>query len=149
VGLPAGLPFGGVTGVADGAVPCAGYAWRALCRGTDPGGGAVTTWARSRYNDDLLGIGLRQDGSVGLLPPAAEGSHGSWVLGGEHWLTDPQHPPSSGRRWCPGLLRNSDYTSDPEWDVAVAMAAGLVAPGQLSAGRAQRNGAALAERARR
>jgi len=32
------------------------------------------------------------------------------------------------RRWAPGVLRHSDYLVDPEWDHAVAIAAGLARP---------------------
>ncbi|HEY2725118.1 MAG TPA: hypothetical protein VGI84_10570 [Pseudonocardiaceae bacterium] len=102
-----------------------GGRWRALCRGTDTGGGAVTTWSRSRYGEDLLGLGLRPDGSVGPLDAAIAGRHGGWVLGADHWLTDPLPTPPAGRRWHPGLLRDADYAADPEWDAAVAVAAGL------------------------
>jgi hypothetical protein len=49
------------------------------------------------------------------------------VLGGDHWLPDPQRGPFQGRRWAPGVNRHADYTSDPEWDRAVAIAAGLEA----------------------
>ena len=47
------------------------------------------------------------------------------MLGGDHWLPDPQRGPFPGRRWAPGVNRHADYTSDPEWDRAIAIAAGL------------------------
>jgi Lipase (class 3) len=94
--------------------------WRALCRGTDPLGGAVTTWGRQMFHGQLLGVGFD-----GPLPPAVRSPHGAYVLGGDHWLPDPQHGPIPGRRWRPGVLQHRDYTSDPEWDRAVALAAGL------------------------
>ncbi|MFE2755588.1 hypothetical protein ACFXGA_26655 [Actinosynnema sp. NPDC059335] len=99
--------------------------WRALCRGTDPLGGAVTTWNRQVFDGMLLGAGFRADGTSGALPPASRGPTGALVLGGDHWLPDPQRGPFPGRRWAPGVNRHADYTSDPEWDRAIAIAAGL------------------------
>ncbi|MFD1151878.1 hypothetical protein ACFQ3T_32475, partial [Saccharothrix hoggarensis] len=99
--------------------------WRALCRGTDPLGGAVMTWNRQVFDGMLLGTGFRPDGTSGALPPALRGPTGALVLGGDHWLPDPQRGPFPGRRWAPGVNRHADYTSDPEWDRAVAIAAGL------------------------
>ncbi|GAA4862187.1 hypothetical protein [Saccharopolyspora cebuensis] len=101
--------------------------WRALCRGTDPIGGAVSTWNRQVYGGTLIGVGFRE-GSEGPLPPATRGPTGALVLGGDHWLPDPQRGPFACRRWVPGVLGHSDYTGDPEWDRAVAMAAGLESP---------------------
>ncbi|MGZ3142447.1 hypothetical protein ACVDFE_10715 [Lentzea chajnantorensis] len=100
--------------------------WRALCRGTDPLGGAVTTWRRQVFDGMLLGAGYREDGSEGALAPALRGPTGALVLGGDHWLPDPQRGPFPGRRWRSGVSAHSDYTSDPEWDRAVAIAAGLM-----------------------
>ncbi|WP_433265278.1 hypothetical protein ACQPZF_37465 [Actinosynnema sp. CS-041913] len=99
--------------------------WRALCRGTDPLGGAVTTWHRQVFDGMLLGTGFLPDGTSGALPPALRGPTGALVLGGDHWLPDPQRGPFPGRRWAAGVNRHADYTSDPEWDRAVAIAAGL------------------------
>ncbi|WP_186763518.1 hypothetical protein [Lentzea tibetensis] len=99
--------------------------WRSLCRGTDPLGGAVMTWQRQVYDGMLLGVGYRPDGSEGALSPALRGPTGALVLGGDHWLPDPQRGPFPGRRWASGVRAHSDYTSDPEWDRAVAIAAGL------------------------
>ncbi|GAA1351566.1 hypothetical protein GCM10009660_49440 [Catellatospora bangladeshensis] len=99
--------------------------WRALCRGTDPLGGAVTTWDRQVFDGMLLGVGFLPDGTCGALPPALRGPTGALVLGGDHWLPDPQRGPFPGRRWAAGVNRHADYTSDPEWDRAVAIAAGL------------------------
>jgi len=97
-----------------------GGRWRAMCRGTDAIGGGVTTWDRQSFDGQLLGTGFE-----GALPAAEHGEHGALVLGGDHWLPDPQHGPIAGRRWRPGILRHNDYTSDPEWDRAIAAAAGL------------------------
>ncbi|GAB3684627.1 hypothetical protein [Saccharopolyspora tripterygii] len=105
-----------------------GHRWRSLCRGTDPLGGAVTTWNRQVYNGMLIGVGMRSDGTEGPLPAATRGPTGALVLGGDHWLPDPQRGPFSCRRWVPGVLGHSDYSGDPEWDRAVAMAAGLERP---------------------
>lgn len=105
-----------------------GGRWRSLCRGTDPIGGAVTTWNRQVYDGMLIGVGFRPDGTEGPLPAAVRGPTGALVLGGDHWLPDPQRGPFSDRRWVPGVLGHTDYRGDPEWDRAVAMAAGLEAP---------------------
>ncbi|MGW5052895.1 hypothetical protein [Actinokineospora sp. NPDC004072] len=102
-----------------------GTRWRALCRGTDPMGGAVLTWNRMAVDGRLLGTGLRPDGTVGPLPAATRSPTGALVLGGDHWLPDPMHGPFTGRRWCPGVQAGKNYTADPEWDRAVALAAGL------------------------
>ncbi|WP_154814938.1 hypothetical protein [Actinophytocola xinjiangensis] len=102
-----------------------GTRWRALCRGTDPLGGAVTTWEQGVYDRTLLGLGLRPDGTTGPLPEATRAPHGALVLGLDHWLPDPAPSPLAGRRWTPGLQRHANYTADPEWDRAVALAAGL------------------------
>ncbi|WP_179535873.1 hypothetical protein [Actinopolyspora biskrensis] len=102
--------------------------WRSLCRGTDPLGGAVTTWSRQVYDGKLLGVGFRADGAEGPLPPAARGPTGALVLGSDHWLPDPQRGPFEHRRWLAGLLRHTEYSGDPEWDRAVSMAAGLETP---------------------
>ncbi|WP_301304466.1 hypothetical protein [Streptoalloteichus tenebrarius] len=102
--------------------------WRSLCRGTDPLGGAVSTWSRQVYGGKLLGVGFRQDGAEGPLPSAVRSDTGALVLGGDHWLPDPQSTPVDGRRWTPGVLGHSDYYADPEWDRAIAMAAGLERP---------------------
>ncbi|MBB5955169.1 hypothetical protein FHS29_001739 [Saccharothrix tamanrassetensis] len=99
--------------------------WRALCRGTDPLGGAVTTWGRQVFDGMLLGTGFLPNGTTGALPPALRGPTGALVLGGDHWLPDPQRGPFPGRRWAAGVNRHADYTSDPEWDRAIAIAAGL------------------------
>ena len=105
-----------------------GGRWRSLCRGTDALGGAVTTWDRQVYDGMLLGVGFRTDGSSGALPAAVRGPTGALVLGGDHWLPDPQRGPFPGRRWRAGVLGHADYYSDPEWDRAIAMAAGVEPP---------------------
>lgn len=102
-----------------------GTRWRALCRGTDPIGGAVTTWRRQVCDGRLLGIGFRPDGTAGPLPAAGRTPSGALVLGLDHWLPDPMTGPFSGRRWNPGVQGHRDYTADPEWDRAIALAAGL------------------------
>lgn len=103
--------------------------WRGLCRGTDSFGGGVTTWRHQVVAGQLLGIGYLPEGGIGPLPAAVNGVAGSLVLGGDHWLPDPIAPPENGHRWAAGVLRHTDYLADPEWDRAVAMAAGLEAPG--------------------
>lgn len=103
--------------------------WRGLCRGTDPFGGGVTTWRHQVVDGKLLGIGYLPEGGVGPLPVAVPSPSGALVLGGDHWLPDPLPPHENGRRWAAGVLRHTDYLVDPEWDRAVAMAAGLERPG--------------------
>ena len=105
-----------------------GGRWRSLCRGTDPLGGAVGTWGRQVYDGMLLGVGFRPDGTQGPLSAATRGPTGALVLGGDHWLPDPQRGPFSFRRWSPGVRGHTEYSDDPEWDRAVAMAAGLEIP---------------------
>lgn len=122
--FPAVVPHSSLESLAGG---LAGR-WRSLCRGTDALGGAVMTWNRQVYDGMLLGTGFRPDGTSGALPPALRGPTGALVLGGDHWLPDPQRGPFPGRRWAPGVNRHADYTSDPEWDRAVAIAAGLETP---------------------
>ena len=102
-----------------------GGRWRALCRGTDPLGGSVTTWRHQVFDGKLLGLGFRADGTDGPLPPAIRSPYGALVLGGDHWLPDPRPEPLTGRRWAAGVLAHQDYACDPEWDRAVAMAVGL------------------------
>lgn len=99
--------------------------WRALCRGTDPIGGGVTTWRRQAFEGTLLGVGFRPDGTSGALAAATTDPGGALVLGGDHWLPDPARGPVEGRRWRAGILGHRDYQADPEWDRAVAIAAGL------------------------
>jgi hypothetical protein len=102
-----------------------GTRWRALCRGTDPIGGAVTSWRHQVCDGRLLGVGFRPDGTIGPLPAAYRSPSGALVLGLDHWLPDPLPGPFTGRRWTPGVQGHREYTADPEWDRAVAMAAGL------------------------
>lgn len=103
--------------------------WRGLCRGTDSFGGGVTTWRHQVVGGKLLGVGYLPEGGIGPLPVAVPGVAGALVLGGDHWLPDPVALHENGRRWAAGVLRHADYLVDPEWDRAVAMAAGLERPG--------------------
>jgi Lipase (class 3) len=102
-----------------------GGRWRALCRGTDPLGGAVTTWRRQVYDSRMIGVGFKTDGSSGPLAAAVRTDSGALVLGSDHWLPDPQLKAVPGLRWSPGVRGHRDYVTDPEWDQAVAIAAGL------------------------
>jgi hypothetical protein len=99
--------------------------WRSLCRLTDPFGGAVSTWDRQVYQNELLGVGFRPGEEPGPLSEATHGPSGALVLGGDHWLPDPAHGPVTGSRWAPGVRGHLDYSADPESDRATAMAAGL------------------------
>jgi hypothetical protein len=105
--------------------------WRSMARGTDPLGGGVTTWRRQVFDGRLIGVGFRTDGTSGALPPAVVGPTGALVLGGDHWLPDPERGPFAGRRWAAGVLGHGDYYSDPEWDRAIACAAGLESPTEV------------------
>ncbi|WP_344420549.1 hypothetical protein [Amycolatopsis minnesotensis] len=104
--------------------------WRGLARGTDIFGGGVTTWRHQVVTDKLVGVGYLPDGGIGPLPAAEPAPTGALVLGGDHWLPDPLPPSTGNRRWAAGVLRHLDYVVDPEWDRAVAMAAGLERPGK-------------------
>ncbi|HWD01292.1 MAG TPA: hypothetical protein VG674_02345 [Amycolatopsis sp.] len=101
--------------------------WRALCRGTDIFGGGVTTWRHQVSGPHLIGDGYLPTGGWGALEATADDS-GVLVLGGDHWLPDPLRAPDGRRRWAPGVLRHTEYLADPEWDQALAMAAGLGRP---------------------
>jgi hypothetical protein len=105
--------------------------WRTMARGTDPIGGGLTTWRRQVFDGKLIGVGFRTDGTSGALPAAVAGPTGALVLGGDHWLPDPERGPFAGRRWAAGVRRHMDYYSDPEWDRAVACAAGLESPTEV------------------
>ena len=109
-----------------------GGRWRGLARGTDIFGGGVTTWRHKVVDDKLLGIGFQPNGGIGPLDVATPGPTGALVLGGDHWLPDPMQNPSGTRRWAPGVLAHAEYEIDPEWDRAVAMAAGLEFPDRPS-----------------
>jgi hypothetical protein len=119
--FPAVLPLPALGGLAGEL----GTRWRSLCRGSDPLGGGVTTWEQQVCDAHLLGIGLRADGTSGPLTAASRSPSGALVLGLDHWLPDPAAGPIPGRRWTPGVQRHANYTADPEWDRAIAMAAGL------------------------
>ncbi|SEO60503.1 hypothetical protein SAMN04489732_101587 [Amycolatopsis saalfeldensis] len=121
--FPAMLPeesLAGLFGDLDGR-------WRALCRGTDIFGGGVTTWRHKVSGRHLIGDGYLPAGGSGPLETTSEPS-GVLVLGGDHWLPDPLRGPDGRTRWAPGVLKHADYVADPEWDHAVAMAAGLGRP---------------------
>ncbi|WP_040920095.1 hypothetical protein [Saccharomonospora glauca] len=105
-----------------------GGRWRGLCRGTDTFGGGATTWRHQVTDGKLIGVGYLPEGGVGPLDAAEPGPHGTLVLGGDHWLPDPASSPVTGRRWAPGVRRHADYVVEPEWDRAVAYAAGLIGP---------------------
>ncbi|HVV10904.1 hypothetical protein [Amycolatopsis sp.] len=102
--------------------------WRGLARGTDIFGGGVTTWRHKVVDGKLLGDGYRPGGGIGPLDVAQPGPTGALVLGGDHWLPDPIRTTPATRRWAAGVLGHNDYEVDPEWDRAVAMAAGLEFP---------------------
>ncbi|GAA5150587.1 membrane protein [Amycolatopsis dongchuanensis] len=104
--------------------------WRGLARGTDILGGGVTTWRQEVVDGELRGVGYLPEGGVGDLAPALSGPTGALVLGGDHWLPDPIANPAGTRRYAAGVLGHADYEVDPEWDRAVAMAAGLEFPGR-------------------
>jgi hypothetical protein len=126
--FPAVLPQGSLAalyGELDGR-------WRGLARGTDIFGGGVTTWRHKIAGGKLIGIGYLPGGAIGPLNAAEPGPTGALVLGGDHWLPDPMHHTPETRRWAAGVLGHADYEVDPEWDRAVAMAAGLEFPGSSS-----------------
>ncbi|MER6870914.1 hypothetical protein ABT279_12310, partial [Amycolatopsis sp. NPDC000673] len=101
--------------------------WRALCRGTDIFGGGVTTWRHQTSGGHLLGEGYLPEGKWGALEATPDDA-GVLILGGDHWVPDPLRAPDGRSRWAPGVLKHTEYLADPEWDNAVAMAAGLGRP---------------------
>ncbi|TNC21321.1 hypothetical protein [Amycolatopsis alkalitolerans] len=105
-----------------------GGRWRGLARGTDIFGDGVASWRQKVVDGKLLGLGFLPTGEIGALGPAMAGPTGALVLGGDHWLPDPIRNTPGTRRWAAGVLGHSDYEVDPEWDRAVAMAAGLEFP---------------------
>lgn len=102
--------------------------WRGLSRGTDLFGGGVTTWRQQVVDGKLIGDGYRVNGTTGPLPAARPQPTGALVLGGDHWLPDPIRNLPGLRRWPAGMLGHTGYEVDPEWDRAVAIAAGLEQP---------------------
>ena len=48
-----------------------------------------------------------------------------WCWGWTTGCPTPRRARHPGRRWAPGVQRHANYTADPEWDRAIAMAAGL------------------------
>lgn len=67
--FPAVVPFDSLAELSR----CLRGRWRSLCRLTDPFGGAVSTWERQVYHDELLGVGFRADGPPGPLAAATTG----------------------------------------------------------------------------
>ena len=114
-----------------------GQRWRNLSRGTDPLGGPVLTWSQSATDTTLSAMLLQPaDASeigVEVNDSGIETRSHARVIGLEHWLPDPVRPaePESvavdAVAFHLGEHRHSDYWTDPEWDVAVARAAGLTA----------------------
>ncbi|NIH87318.1 hypothetical protein [Amycolatopsis granulosa] len=131
--FPAVLPHSALTALHESL----GGRWRGLARGTDIFGGGVTTWRHRVDGGKLTGEGFLPEGGWGALPPAAQGATGALVLGGDHWLPDPVHPSPGAHRWRAGVLGQADYLVDPEWDQAVAIAAGLETPGRPAGDEAE------------
>ena len=96
--FPAVLPFSAL-GTLAGEL---GTRWRSLCRGTDPLGGAVTTWRRQVFEGSLLGVGLRADGTAGPLAAAKRGPWTPTSLGTRRWPATslPRSRSSAGSTCC-------------------------------------------------
>jgi len=109
--------------------------WRNLARGTDPLGGPVLTWSQSASDTSLSAMLLQPTDADEVGAEVNDGNvetpaHAR-VIGLEHWLPDPVRPANAdsiavgAEAFRLGEHRHSDYWTDPEWDVAVARAAGL------------------------
>jgi hypothetical protein len=101
-----GLVVAGASYADQDLVDAMGGRLRILCRGTDTWGGIAES-----HGDDLQAVTRRDSGAI--------------VHGSAHWLPDPQVAPIVGKRWTPGINGHRNYTADPEWDHAIAIAASL------------------------
>jgi hypothetical protein len=95
-----------------------GGRWCNLVRFTDPLGGPVLSWDLKVNDDEIVGDWL--PGAPTTAATFARTESGARVIGHERWLPDPVlHQPIFPAR------KHSDYTLDPQWDDAIALAAGL------------------------
>jgi hypothetical protein len=106
--------------------------WYVLARGTDPLGGPVLSWDLTESDDNLTACVLTEDGKPGQEEPRTVDSEGqgAWIAGHDWWISDPMLPPPAAYGFAlpPYSLateRHSGYWSHPQWDRAVATAAGL------------------------
>jgi hypothetical protein len=106
--------------------------WYVLARGTDPLGGPVLSWGLSESNGNLTALRLTEDGKLDRheLQAAARSGLGLWIAGHDWWVSDPMPATQDncGFALPPFSLlteRHSGYWSHPQWDQAVATAAGL------------------------
>jgi hypothetical protein len=102
--------------------------WYVLARGTDPLGGPVLSWNLEESGGNLTACTLTGDGQG--EQPANPGGRGLWIAGRDWWISDPMPADATqiGFRLPPFSLsvqRHSGYWSHPQWDRAVASAAGL------------------------
>jgi hypothetical protein len=106
--------------------------WYVLARGTDPLGGPVLSWNLNENDGKLTACELTKDGTPGEEGPQAADPHGPglWIAGHDWWISDPMPaaPADCGFTLHPfstSTQRHSGYWSHPQWDRAVARAAGL------------------------
>jgi hypothetical protein len=100
------------------AMAALGGRWHNLVRFTDPLGGPVLSWGLEVNGDRITGEWL--PGTPETPNTFARTDSGARVIGHERWLPDPvRNEPIFPAR------KHSDYTLDPQWDVVVALAAGL------------------------
>ena len=109
--------------------------WYVLARGTDPLGGPVLSWDLNESNGNLTAPRLAKSVEPDEYTPrtARRDERGLWIAGHDWWISDPM-PASQdkcGFALTPFSLateRHSGYWSHPQWDQAVARAAGLSQP---------------------
>jgi hypothetical protein len=109
--------------------------WYVLARGTDPLGGPVLSWNLNENDGKLTAYELTKDGTPGEEGPQAADPHGPglWIAGHDWWISDPMPaaPADCGFALPPfstSTQRHSGYWSHPQWDRAVARAAGSSQP---------------------
>jgi hypothetical protein len=106
--------------------------WYVLVRGTDPLGGPVLSWNLNENDGKLTACELTKVGTPGEEGPQAADPHGPglWIAGHDWWISDPMPAASADcgfalPAFSTSTQRHSGYWSHPQWDRAVARAAGL------------------------
>ena len=108
--------------------------WYVLVRGTDPLGGPVLSWNLRESGGELTAGVVAGRGQLGEedRQVVCAGGPGLWIAGNDWWISDPR---SSAVANCGFALPVIDlslrthfgYWSHPQWDHAVAYAAGIKA----------------------